>query len=85
MHTLWYLWIAYFWPSLKGNGPEALVQTLVYAAIAIVLYPPLRDWITHEAHSGEKLLHDKLDHIIKHHPDVPPFVPPAPRSGSVEA
>ena len=30
--------------SLKGNGPEALVQTLVYGIIAMVLIPPVRRW-----------------------------------------
>jgi hypothetical protein len=74
------LWFGYIWPSLKGNGPEALVQTIVYAGVAVAIYPPLRDWAKREAekfHATEKAdrehLHAKLDHIIKHHPDIPEF------------
>ena len=56
------LWFGYFWPSLKGNGPEALVQTVVYAAIAVLLWPFIRK----EIHKGEEDLHKKLDHLLKH-------------------
>jgi hypothetical protein len=74
MHWLWLhlwiqIWIGYFWPSLKGNGPEALLQTIAYAAIAYAFYPPFRRWVKHEA----SVYHQKLDHIIKHHPDIPDF------------
>lgn len=66
---LHYQWFGYFWPSLKGNGPEALVQTVAYAAIAYAVYPPFRHWADCElAH-----VHAKMDHIIKHHPDIPGF------------
>lgn len=37
-----YVWIQYFWASLKGNGPEAVVQTVAYAAIALTLVPVVR-------------------------------------------
>ena len=69
MHWLYGLWFNYFWPSLKGNGPEALVQTAVYGTIAVIFIPPVRKWARREA---EKL-HGKLDHVIKHHPDIPEF------------
>ena len=78
VHTLYILWFGYFKPSLYGNGPEALVQTAAYAAIAVAIYPPLRKFIEREAHSGEALLHEKLDHLIKHHPDIPDFKPKTP-------
>ena len=42
MNWLHELWFGYFWPSLQGNGPEALVQTVVYGAIALILIPPIR-------------------------------------------
>ena len=82
MHTLWYIWIDYFWASLKGNGPEALVQTVAYAAIAVALYPPLRRWATKEEREMRAELHRKMDHIIFHHPDIPPL-PPSPSGDSV--
>ena len=69
MHFLWYVWIDYFWASLKGNGPEALVQTVLYGAVAVALYPPLRRWANRE----KEHLHAKIDHVIKHHPDIPSF------------
>lgn len=69
MHELWYIWIDYFWASLKGNGPEALIQTVVYGGIALAVYPPLRRWARRETTH----LHAKLDHVIKHAPGVPSF------------
>ena len=69
MHEIWYVWINYFWSSLKSNGPEALLQTVFYGAVGAALYPPTRRWIERE----QKKLHQKMDHIIKHHPDIPEF------------
>ena len=66
LHTLWF---GYFWLSIKTNGPEALCQTVVYGAIAMAVYPPLRKWAKGEtAH-----LHAKLNHIVNHSDDIPPF------------
>lgn len=65
MHALYVQWFDYFWPSLKGNGPEAIVQTVVYAGVAALFIPAVRRL--------EKRIHAKLDHIIRHHPDIPPF------------
>lgn len=55
MYTLWF---GYFWPSLKGNGPEALVQTVVYAAAAVLLIPRVRRFLTRHIVTP---LHAKLD------------------------
>ena len=57
------LWFNYFWSSLKGNGPEALVQTVLYGLIALAVVPPFRHWF--ERHV--KSIHDKLD---AHHEEV---------------
>ena len=72
MHWLWVLWFGYTWPSLKGNGPEAAAQTIIYAAAAYLLLPPIRTYID----SHVKSIHAKMDHIIKHHPDIPDFEEP---------
>lgn len=71
-----HLWFAYFVPSLWGNGPEALVQTVVYATAAVILIPPFRKWVVGhftKLHEKLDLAHEKMDHIIEHHPDIPPF------------
>ena len=76
LNWLHYVWFAYFWPSLKGNGPEALVQTVVYAVVGYLFYPPFHNWINNwfaGVHEKTDLLHDKLDHIIENHPDIPTF------------
>jgi hypothetical protein len=79
------LWFNYFWASIKGNGPEALVQTIVYGIIAILFVPPIRRWFKAEydkVHAkidlGHKELHAKLDHnarlaqhIIEHTKGIP--------------
>ena len=66
------LWFGYTWSSLKGNGPEALVQTIVYGAIAIIFVPVVRRFIAHEfgkihesihVHSVEAQAH--LHHIAE--------------------
>ena len=85
MHEFVYVWINYFWASLKGNGPEALVQTVAYAAVAVAVYPPLRKWATKEERAKRAELHSKVDHIIKHHPDIPDYVSPGHTDGSVQA
>ena len=82
MHVLYVLWYGYAWPSLKGNGPEALIQTIVYGALAVAIYPPLRKWATQEERAMRAELHRKVDHIIFHHPDIPPL-PPSPSGDSV--
>ena len=84
MHVLYILWYGYAWPSLKGNGPEALIQTIAYAAIAVAVYPPLRKWATKEERAMRAELHRKVDHIIKWHPDIPDL-PPAQGTDSVGA
>ena len=71
-----YMWFGYFWPSLKGNGPEAIAQTVVYGVIGYAVYPPFRNWVNrrfsslHEKHDD---LHAKIDHIITHHPEIPEY------------
>lgn len=78
MHWLSRLWFNYFWSSDKGNGPEAIQQTALYAAIAITFVPPLRKWFeNHMKNLHAKLdeAHRKMDHIIEHHPDIPPLPP----------
>lgn len=42
MNWLQNFWFNYAWASDKGNGPEALQQTVLYALIAVVLIPPIR-------------------------------------------
>lgn len=69
MNWLYTLWYGYVWPSLKGNGPEAVVQTIVYGAVAYLLIPPVKGYI--DDHMRQ--VHAKIDHIILHHPDIPPF------------
>ena len=76
------LWFNYAWSSDKGNGPEAIQQTIIYAAIAVVLIPPIRkaierfakrhvDSIKAHAAAEHDALHEKLDHIIHHSGDIP--------------
>ena len=69
------------------NILASVVQWSVLAIVAVAVYPPLRRWVeglfrsVHEkldAHHTESnaqrdLLHEKLDHVIRHHPDIPEF------------
>lgn len=74
MNWLYTLWFGYVWPSDKGNGPEAIQQTLVYAAIAVIIIPPVRAIISRHLDSIHAKLdksHELMRHIIKYHPDIP--------------
>jgi hypothetical protein len=78
VHWFSNLWYNYFWSSDKGNGPEAIQQTVLYAALAVTFVPVVRHWF--EGHM--KALHEKftehermLKHIIENHPDIPPLPP----------
>lgn len=66
LHTLWF---AYAWSSLKSNGPEALVQTLVYGVLASIFIPIIRRWWQAELAQ----VHARLRHIIHHAPDIPDY------------
>lgn len=61
VHEFWSLWFNYFWPSLKGNGPEALVQTVAYAAVGVVLLPVFRKVLREEAERAHKLAVGELN------------------------
>jgi len=70
------------WPAGGSGGiPGDVVATLVWVIIAFVtvsvLWPPARRSIERfvKGHlaEGNAELHAKLDHIIKHHPDIPPY------------
>jgi hypothetical protein len=58
-HWLPALWFNYSWPSDKGNGPEALQQTIAYAIIAAVFIPAVRHFIAREFDK----VHKKIDHV----------------------
>jgi len=62
LHTLWF---GYGWPSLQGNGPEGIIQSALFGLAGYFVGRAAKK------HAGR--LHAKLDHIIKHHPDIPPM------------
>lgn len=76
------LWFNYAWSSDKGNGPEAIQQTILYGTIAAVLIPAVRHFVKREfdkvhakIETEHAKIHAKLDHIITESPDIGPFVP----------
>jgi hypothetical protein len=73
----------WIWPAGGSGGiPGDVVATLVWVIIAAIatslLYPPARKAFEKFAkrHFEEETaeIHAKLDHIIAHHPDIPPYV-----------
>lgn len=69
-----------FWPIDSSRvGPNlvaSVVQWIIVAIVASIVYPPFRNWIEREINK----IHEKLDknallshHIIKHHPEIPKF------------
>ena len=68
------LWFGYWWPSIKGNGPEDITSLVIVAIVTGLFVPRVRRWWV----AREQALHAKLDHsarllrhVIEHHPDIP--------------
>jgi len=61
--------------------PATFVATFIWVIVAAIattiFYPPLRkaveSFVKRHISAGTAELHAKLDHIIEHHPDIPPF------------
>jgi hypothetical protein len=78
------LWDNTIWPSLLGNGPEDFISLVIVGVLGALIWPPTRRRIEvfakrHvteiKAHvtAEHAAVHAKLDHVIKHSPDIPPF------------
>lgn len=72
----------WIWPAGGSGGiPGDVVATLIWVILAgvatTILYPPVRraveKFVKRHIEAGTAELHAKLDHIIEHHPDIPPF------------
>jgi hypothetical protein len=60
------LWFNYSWSSDKGNGPEAIQQTIVYAAAAALLVPLVRKFIAREFAKVHHSIHIHGTEITAH-------------------
>lgn len=89
----WGRFLTDFWPPDKATvGPNILASLIQWAVILIavaLIYPPTRraieryvqshvDSIKSHVSEEHKLVHEKMDHIIRHHPDIPDFGTPPP-------
>jgi hypothetical protein len=72
----------WIWPAGGSGGiPGDVVATLIWVILAgvvtTIFYPPVRraveKFVKRYIEVGTAELHAKLDHIIEHHPDIPPF------------
>jgi hypothetical protein len=79
--TFWERWV---WPAGGSGGiPGDVVATFIWVILAAIattiLYPPMRRtleaFVKRHIAAGTAELHAKLDHIIEHHPDIPPYHP----------
>jgi hypothetical protein len=72
LHWFWpsNLWFNYGWSSDKGNGPEALQQTIVYAALALILIPPVRKFLQHEFHKVHAKIEAVHETVKEHHEEA---------------
>jgi hypothetical protein len=88
--TEWSRFVADFWPPDRSFiGPNLVASVVQAGAILIVgalLYPPTRRAFERYMHrhvedikahvsAEHAALHKKVDHIIRHHPDIPEFDP----------
>lgn len=59
------------------NGSEQIIALGIGAVISYFVWPRLRakvnGWMKHHTEAANAELHAKLDHIIRHHPDIPDF------------
>ena len=74
MGWLHHLWFGYFVPSLWGNGPEAIVQTVVYGLAAVLFIPPVRKFFKRHFEAAKELAErhheEHLALIAKHHKEA---------------
>lgn len=80
--TFWDRWV---WPAGGSGGiPGDVVGTLVWvvgaAIVTVIVWPPLRHRLEalmrRHFRAAHDELHRKLDHIIEHHPTIPPLEDP---------
>jgi hypothetical protein len=73
----WSRFLADFWPPdssrIAPNIVAALVGGVVSVTFMLIFYKPFRDAVSRLIHRHTDSLHAKLDHIIEHHPDIPPM------------
>ena len=77
-----------FWPldasAIAPNIVASMVQYALLLILAALLYPPIRravdryvrrhvDELKDHVTTEHRKVHDKLNHIIDHHPDIPPY------------
>jgi ABC-type Fe3+ transport system permease subunit len=60
------LWFNYGWSSDKGNGPEAIQQTILYAVVAAVFIPVVRHFIAKEFAKVHQSIHIHGTEITAH-------------------
>jgi hypothetical protein len=65
-HWLYNLWFNYSWSSDKGNGPEALQQTVVYAVAAALFIPVVRKFIVKHVADIKHSIHIHGTEITAH-------------------
>ena len=63
--------------GIEGDVIATLVWVLLAALVTTLVYPPLRrgveSFVKRHVALGNVELHEKLDHVIFFHPDIPPF------------
>jgi type II secretory pathway pseudopilin PulG len=65
MSNFYFNW---WWPSIKGNGPEDLTSLIIVGIVASILIPRVRRWWKVRAEhlaARERELHAKIDHAIR--------------------
>lgn len=59
----------WFCNAVNGNLND-IPSPVAWGAVAVLVITPT----VKRLHSKLDLLHEKADHIVLHHPDIPPFV-----------
>lgn len=78
VHWFHYEYAPYGTPFYTGQIWGNLFVVPVAFVIASIFWPTLRRAVSRFIHGHTKEIERKLDHIILHHPDIPPLPPPDP-------
>jgi hypothetical protein len=77
------------WPAegpggIPGDVAATFVWVLIAGLVTVLVWPPIRRQVETiiKRHTAE--LHLKMDHIIKHHPDIPDLPKEAPDGETTE-
>ena len=80
LSEIWHFLHVEYWgqPWYQGQVYGNVFVIPIVFVLGVLLWPPLRRALVRFVRGETAELHRKLDHVILHHPDIPPQPPKKP-------